>query len=380
MAKRGENIYKRKDGRWEGRFIKGYDLSGKAQYGYVYAHTYSNVKEKLYQKKGVRSQLTDNSAKILYRDLIIAWLNALQINIKESTYARYYHLIHSHIIPWLGKYQLELITNHIIEEYIAYLVQDGRINGLGGLSQKTASDIFSLIKRSMDYAIQNGYRVNCNLTKMTIKKTKKETRVLSQQEQEKLLFYLTSDMDRTKLGILICLYTGIRIGELCALKWEHFNFEVGILTIKQTMLRIQNVHNSSGDKTKIIITKPKSSCSIRDIPIPNFLLLHMRQFVGLPTDYILTGMNDKYVEPRTMQNRFYSCTKKCGIEDANFHSLRHTFATRCVELGFDVKSFSEILGHANVNITLDRYVHSSLDLKRNNMAKLDAVFQSLPSI
>lgn len=380
MAKRGENIYKRKDGRWEGRFIKGYDLSGKAQYGYVYAHSYANVKEKLNQKKGARTQLYDNSEKILYRDLITAWLNALQINIKESTYARYYHLTHSHIIPWLGKYQVERITNHTIEEYIAHLMQYGRIDGSGGLSQKTISDIFSLIKRSMEYAMQNGYRVSCNLTKMTIKKSKRETRVLSQQEQDKLLCHLTTDTDRTKLGILICLYTGIRIGELCALKWEHFDFEIGVLMVRQTMLRIQNVHNDNESKTKLIITKPKSACSIRDIPIPNFLLLHIKQFIGSSTDFILTGTNDKFIEPRTMQNRFYACTRTCGIEQANFHSLRHTFATRCVEIGFDTKSLSEILGHANVNITLDRYVHSSLDLKRNNMAKLDAMLQPLPSV
>lgn len=380
MAKRGENIYKRKDGRWEGRFIKGYDLSGKAQYGYVYAHSYADVKEKLNQKRGGSLLQCGNSERIVYQDLITAWLNSLQINIKESTYARYYHLAHSHIIPRLGKYKVDRITNRTIEEYIAFLMQNGRIDGSGGLSQKTVSDIFLLIKRSMEYALQSGYRTSCNLTKMSIKIPKKESRVLSQPEQEKLLCHLTADTDRTKLGILICLYTGIRIGELCALKWEHFNFEIGILMIRQTMLRIQDINSNSKNKTKLIITQPKSTCSVRDIPIPNFLLFYIKQFVGSSSDFILTGANDKFIEPRTMQNRFHTCTKTCGIRQANFHSLRHTFATRCVEIGFETKSLSEILGHANVNITLNRYVHSSLDLKRNNMAKLDALVYSSPSI
>lgn len=121
MAKRGENIYKRKDGRWEGRFIKGYDLSGKAQYGYMYAHSYADVKEKLNQKRGGSLLQCGNSERIVYQDLITAWLNSLQINIKESTYARYYHLAHSHIIPRLGKYKVDRITNRTIEEYNGFV-------------------------------------------------------------------------------------------------------------------------------------------------------------------------------------------------------------------------------------------------------------------
>lgn len=123
-------------------------------------------------------------------------------------------------------------------------------------------------------------------------------------------------------------------------------------------------------KTKIVITEPKSKCSVRDIPLPPFLVDMARQFSAPPQAFVLTGDINRFVEPRTMQNRFKTYVETSGIGNANFHALRHTFATRCVEVGFEIKSLSEILGHANVNITLNRYVHSSFELKCSNMNKL----------
>ena len=158
--------------------------------------------------------------------------------------------------------------------------------------------------------------------------------------------------------------------ELCALKWENISLENATLKVQKTLQRIQETNKGASTKTKIVITEPKSKCSIRDIPIPKFLVEIARQFLDSPKAYILTGDKSKYVEPRTMQNHFKQFVDACGIEDANFHALRHTFATRCIELGFEIKSLSEILGHANVNITLNRYVHSSFDLKSANMNKL----------
>ena len=136
------------------------------------------------------------------------------------------------------------------------------------------------------------------------------------------------------------------------------------------MQRIQETNIGAACKTKVIITEPKSDCSIRDIPLPSFLVEIAGQFAGHPKAFILSGERGKYVEPRTMQNRFKSYIAESGIDDANFHALRHTFATRCVEVGFEIKSLSEVLGHSNVNITLNRYVHSSFELKHFNMNKL----------
>ena len=144
----------------------------------------------------------------------------------------------------------------------------------------------------------------------------------------------------------------------------------GVLNVRKTMQRIQNTGTGETTKTKVVITEPKSLCSIRTIPLPTFISDFAQLYAVSPRAFILSGDSERYVEPRTMQNRFKRYVKESGIANANFHALRHTFATRCVEVGFELKSLSEILGHANVNITLNRYVHSSLELKHINMNKL----------
>ena len=372
MSKKGENIYKRKDGRWEGRYVRSYDVNGKAKFGYVYGKTYCEVKQRLVEMKNAvlhNAVITDNRS-ITYTELLTAWLNSSKINTKESTYARYTHLINTHIRPYLGKYPLFKITTQLIEEYVEQQLTRGRLDNTGGLSAKTVTDILTIIKSTMEYARYNNLPVVCNLGKLSIKKKDKEMRVFSQAEQDALIQVLVSEMDLHKFGVLLSLYTGIRVGELCALKWEDFDLNTGVLKVRKTMQRIQNTENGATTKTKVIITEPKSSCSIRTIPLPTFISDIAKRYVTSPKAFILTGDNKSFVEPRTMQNRFKGYVKESGIENANFHALRHTFATRCVEVGFELKSLSEILGHANVNITLNRYVHSSLELKSINMNKL----------
>ena len=222
----------------------------------------------------------------------------------------------------------------------------------------------------MEYAKYNNLNVICNLSKLTVKKKDREMRVLNLSEQKALLNVLLHDMDLYKFGVMLSLYTGIRVGELCALQWEDISLSNSILKVRKTMQRIQDTNAGATTKTKIIITEPKSQCSIRDIPLPEFIVDIAKQFADAPKAFILSGKKKKYIEPRTMQNRFKALVVESKIDDANFHCLRHTFATRCVEVGFEIKSLSEILGHANVNITLNRYVHSSFDLKYSNMNKL----------
>lgn len=376
MSKKGENIYKRKDGRWEGRYIKFYDEKEKAKYGYVYAKSYSEVKRKLLDKKAnshIQPILVSKS-NVLYENILDLYLQSIKVNVKESTYARYSHLIDKHIRPNLGKYQLYTITTQLIERFIERQLNDGRLDKKGALSPKTVTDILTIIKSSMEYAKYNNLNVVCDLHKLTIKKKDKQIRVLCQSEQDKLVKVLLDDMDLYKFGVLLSLYTGIRIGELCALRWEDLCIINSTLKVYKTMQRIQDTSAEAITKTKIIITEPKSKCSIRDIPLPEFLVNIAKQFSNNPKAFILTGNVNKYIEPRTMQNHFKSYIEESGIEYANFHSLRHTFATRCVEIGFELKTLSEILGHANVNITLNRYVHSSFDLKYTNMNKLSLPF------
>ena len=182
---------------------------------------------------------------------------------------------------------------------------------------------------------------------------------------------LTEELNLPGLGIYLCLFTGIRVGELCALTWDDISLENNMIHIHRTMQRIQTP--DSERKTAILIAKPKSQCSIRDIPIAGALREKLVQ-QAVKEGYVLTGNKTNYIEPRTMQNRFKAIVERCGIQDVHFHTLRHTFATRCIEVGFDVKSLSEILGHANVSITLNRYVHPSMELKQKNMDKLSKLF------
>lgn len=370
MPRKGENIYKRKDGRWEGRYILSHDLEHKAKYAYVYGKTYSEVKRRLIEGKRENKMIKLPPKKSsTYNELLDAWLHSTQLNTKESTQARYAHLINTHIKPQLGMYLLSQLSTEIIETFIEQQLTDGRLDKRGGLSPKTVTDILTIVKSTIEYARYKDMPTICNLSKLSVKKKEKEMRVLSQSEQDSLTKVLVNEMDRYKFGVLLSLYTGIRIGELCALQWEDFCIPQTTLKIRKTMQRIQDLGNGSISKTKIVITEPKSQCSVRDIPLPSFIIDIAKPFMSNPKAFILTG-NDRYIEPRTMQNRFKSYVNESGIDAANFHALRHTFATRCVEVGFEIKSLSEVLGHANVNITLNRYVHSSFELKCSNMNKL----------
>lgn len=287
-----------------------------------------------------------------------------------STHARYAQLVRTHVKPHLGGYQLSRISTQQVESFVEYLLSEGRLDGTGGLSPKTVTDILTIIKSTMEYARYQNMPVACNINKLTVKKKDKEMRVLTPEEQEALVAILVHKMDRYKFGVLLSLYTGIRIGELCALQWGDFGANMSTLTVRKTMQRVKNMDAAAGSKTKIIITEPKSQCSIREIPLPPFLAEIAQSFQANPDAFVLSGSTQQYVEPRTMQNHFQSYVKQSGIAAANYHALRHSFATRCIELSFDIKTLSVILGHSSVNITLNRYVHSSMDLKKANMSKL----------
>jgi integrase len=371
MSRKGENIYKRKDGRWEGRYLCRPGAGASRKYTSIYGQSYTEVKQKLLE---ARTQETDQiigklGTSHLFKDILHQWLASRKLCVKESTYVRYYSLVTKHIEPELGFYKVEQITRPIIEKYIHDLLTNGRLDGTGGLSQKTVADILIIIKEALAYGVSIGAPVCCQLGDIRIKKKSLEMRVLSSEEQKRLNLLLFEDIDTIKLGVLISLYAGLRVGEVCALQWKHIDPERGMILVRQTMQRIQNVA-AAETKTRIVITEPKSACSQRDIPIPAFLVSMLRTFQAEHEAYVLTGRCDHFIEPRTMQNHFKRYVRQCGIAPANYHALRHSFATRCIELGFDVKSLSEILGHSNVNTTLNRYVHSSLELKRENMEKL----------
>lgn len=374
MSRKGENIYKRKDGRWEARFIKRRSANGKAEYGYVYAKSYREVKQKLYESI-LLLELTLNEPHSVavpnFGDIANGWLISTLPRVKESTANKYRNLLTSYIMPYLSSFPLSELSPSCIETVCNNLLHSGGKQQTG-LSPKTVSDALSVIRNILRYAAANGHTV-CDIQSVQIKHDFRPMRVLSRKEQEKLCSYLYAHLNSFNIGILICLFTGIRVGELCALKWEDISLKENTIYIHQTMQRVQ-AQNTGPKKTKIIITTPKSICSIRTIPIPAELAEIILKYQTTNVGFFLTNSNQHYVEPRTMQNRFKEVLKENSINEANFHALRHTFATRCVEVGFDVKSLSEILGHASVNITMNRYVHPSLELKKQNMQRLSDLF------
>ncbi len=372
MPRKGENIYKRKDGRWEGRYIKDRTLDGKAVYGYIYARSYHEVKSGLAR---VRYLLSSSA----YKDIAIVeektlqevadeWFSIMEPQIKESTCIKYHNIWNNYVVSRLGNVQTSRITHCLLESFCSELMVCGGVNGTE-LSSKTTADVLSVVRNMLRFAENRGYKIGSNGHSVSVKQSAKEFRVFSLQEQIRLCEYLNQNLNMKSVGILVCLYTGIRLGEICALQWEDVSLQEKTIYIHQAMQRIQ-VQNHSERKTRILIAPPKSSCSIRTIPLPKDLV-QLIACCNIPQKgFFLTGSNEKYVEPRTMQYFFQRVLKSSSIENANFHTLRHTFATRCVELGFDIKSLSELLGHASINITMNRYVHPSMEWKRSSMEKL----------
>lgn len=373
MPRKGENIYKRKDGRWEGRYIKSRDILGRAKYGYVYGKSYREAKQKQHNAlmKLNDSLDTEDNKVISYecniKTLSDYWLVTIKPQIKQSTFNKYNNLLVSYILPYLGDININNLSVDKLYEWCNYLLEKGGKKE-SGISAKTVSDALSLIRRIICYAVSRGYKTLCTGKELSINQPSKEINVLTQSEQDILCRYLYVHQSERNVGILLSLFSGLRIGELCALEWSDISLECGTIYIHQNIQRIQ-IKESSGKKTEIVITTPKSQCSIRTIPIPEFIISVLKNADIKRQGYLLTG-NNRYLEPRTMENHFHKILDEISIRQVNFHTLRHTFATRCIEVGFDIKSLSEILGHSNVNITLNRYVHPPLQLKKENMERL----------
>lgn len=371
MPRKGENIYKRRDGRWEGRYIKSKTAAGTISYGYCYGKSYKEVKEALALKKALcavkPSVSTETSA---FSKYCTEWLYLRKSKVDESSYVKYLSILEKHIIPGLGRMKITEITSIAIEEFSQMLLTEKE------LSPKTVKDILVVLRSIIAYTDKKSSVELKDIEIVYPKENKKEMRVFSPEEQRSFVSFLMFDSDAFKIGTLIALITGLRIGEICALRWKDVSFKDKTIRIASTMQRIKNTAKDSQQKTKVIITNPKSDTSARIIPITDFALSLFRTLYHsdyTAESFVLTGREDKYIEPRVLQYHMKVYCSKCGLNDVYFHTLRHSFATRCVEAGFEIKSLSEILGHSNTKITLDRYVHSSLDLKRVNMMKLEAI-------
>jgi integrase len=245
-----------------------------------------------------------------------------------------------------------------------------------------------MLHTSLKQAYQNELINKNYLELIKLNKTPpKEMRVLSREEQERLQNVLEHTNERLTIGIFICLYTGIRLGELLGLQWKDIDFATKKMHIRRTLNRLQ-IFNNPEKSTDIIIGAPKSLKSIRTIPLPqcviDALLNHKKRLteerlkageIYSKDDFVMCNELGKCIEPRTYQDLFKRITKSANIENVNFHALRHTFATRALELGMDIKTLSEILGHADVSTTLNRYAHSLEEQKRKSMDMMDLLFK-----
>lgn len=282
---------------------------------------------------------------------------------KPSTYIKYETAVLRHIQPELGDCLPRQISTALLDGFSARLRQKG-------LAPKSVHDILVTLRGILKYTAAQPGSALAAAELHYPKLERREMRVLSLPEQERLVAYLLADLDFARFGLLLALFTGVRIGELCALRWRDISLPDQTIRITSTMQRLRN---QSTGKTEIHIGTAKSSTSVRTIPMTqNAAQLCARMSPGRPECYVLTG-TEAFMEPRALQYRLGKYTRACGLEGVHCHTLRHTFATRAVEVGFEIKSLSEILGHATTGITLERYVHASIELKRNNMQKLSAV-------
>lgn len=349
-------VYLRKDGRWEGRISLGRGSDGKRRTRSFYGKTREEAEYKLF----LAQNHTENEyelTEMTVSELAAEWLYVMKNRLKESTAANYQMKLEKHILPAFGGGQCCVLTAKEIYTFIENKLKTG-------LSARYISDIIVLLKSIFRYASRE-YRIKNVLDGIILPKRKKaEIAVFNKKQQSILEQYIAENQSLTTLGISLSLNMGLRIGELCALQWRDIDLEKRTITVRKTIQRIQNFSGKS--KTKLVVTEPKSANSMREIPIPNSLIDMLKKFKNNPDSFVLSG-NCKPVEPRTMQYRFAKILKNANLPSVHFHSLRHLFATNCVALGFDIKTLSEILGHSSIEVTLSRYVHSSMERKRKCM-------------
>lgn len=290
------------------------------------------------------------------------WLDDKKLYVKESTYSAYLLLVKNHLIPTFG--EVSKIEEENAQAFVFEKLE-------AGLNQKTVKDIIIVLKMILKFAYAKGLWDYKELVlKFPSEKENKELEVLSVNNQRKLMSFLEANFTFKNLGIYICLSTGIRIGELCALQWKDIDLIKGTISISKTLQRIYIIDDD--DKhTELLIDSPKTKNSMREIPMVYELINIVRPLKKIVNEecYVLTN-ELKPTEPRTYRNYYKRILKKLDIPDLKFHGLRHSFATRCIESNCDYKTVSVILGHSNITTTLNLYVHPNLDQKKKCIQKM----------
>ena len=307
-----------------------------------------------------------------YQEWLEEWLeNYIKPASKVRTYLRYREIAEKHLRTGLGDYEIEEITQPILQKYISGLSINGNLKNGKPLSSNSVSSIISVIQRSFKTAALLGY-VPQNCAKMIVRprKDEKEITCFTIAEQKKIEQRVMQTKKDKMFGVIICLYTGLRIGELLALTWEDIDLSRGIIMVTKSC---HDGNDLNGTFCKVI-EPPKTSSSKRIIPIPKQILPLLRNMKKNSKSSTVISNNGKAISVRSYQRSFELFLKRLEIPHKGFHALRHTFATRALECGMDVKTLSEILGHKSPVITLNRYAHSLLEHKREMMNKVGKLF------
>lgn len=294
------------------------------------------------------------------------WKNDKKLYVKKSTFSAYVLLLENHLLP-------------VFKDY--YEIGDGEVQKFvfqkldQGLSQKSIKDILIVLKMVLKFGAKNKWIefINFDVQYPTVRETH-TIEVLSRTHQKKVMGYIQEHFTFRNLGVYICLCSGMRIGEICALTWEDIDTDNGIINIRKTIQRIYVIEDGER-KTELLIDTPKTKNSIREIPISRDLLRMLKPFKKIvnPNFFVLTN-DAKPTEPRTYRSYYKNLMKKLEIPEIKFHGLRHSFATRCIESNCDYKTVSVLLGHSNISTTLNLYVHPNLEQKKK---AIDQMFKAL---
>ncbi len=306
-----------------------------------------------------------------YRNWIENWVEQKSPMVKESTFAAYSNILVNHLLPKFGGLELSEITEERMQEYVFSLVKEGRLDGKGGLNPHSAKDVLIVLKTTLRDAMR-AKELPRMIYDVRVPVTRQVERVplLDRKEQERLIQAIYLDFSSKSAGILLCLYTGLRIGELCALQWKDIDFDNKILHVRQTVQRIYRKQLDGRGRSKVVIAAPKSRTSARDIPLAPILLPVLERLRTEDSEAYFIGGRTKCSEVRTYREFYDRFLARNNLTHIRFHALRHTFATRCIEAGGDCKTVSELLGHSTVNLTLNLYVHPQMAQKRQCIESL----------
>lgn len=365
MKRTGENIYRRKDGRWEGRYIKGRKDNGNICYGYVYSRNFSDVKKKLFTyKMQYKEQYINRGKHIYHMDTFttwaIGWLSRQEKKVKPNTLISYENKLKNNLIPLIGNKPLARLTSSDIQKCIDTL--NAR------LAPSTVRANIRVLKSCLNEAIRKDLLSTNPLNHIALPSVpKKAVKAFTNDEQNRICKVVKTNKD---LPILVALYTGLRIGEIAGLKWNDINWDDQVIIVRNNLQRLRKeVHQS---KTELVNASLKTSLSHRVVPLGKTLSNQLQDLKEVSiSEFVFTFKNNEPLDPRTIRNRFTKVKQKADVSDLPFHALRHTFATRCIEKGVSVTTISALLGHQSAKMTLDTYTNSFISEKRAAIAKLE---------